>query len=80
MRNDNLTKKQMKILTLLKEFILQHGYPPSYRELANLMNLVSSSTVKQYLDTLRKKGYLSWEEGQPRTLHIIDQNEKSSAV
>jgi repressor LexA len=80
MPNDKLTKKQMKILSLLKEFILQHGYPPSYRELAILMNLMSSSTVKQYLDTLRRKGYLSWEEGRPRTLHIIEKNEKSSAI
>jgi SOS-response transcriptional repressor LexA len=73
-----LTKKQMRILALLKDFITQHGYPPSYRELADMMNLISTSTMKQYLDRLREKGYVSWEEGRPRTLHIIEQSSSSA--
>lgn len=75
---NKLTKKQMKILSLLEVYITQHGYPPSYRELAVLMNLVSSSTVKGYLDCLRKKRYVSWEEGVPRALHFIEQKESSA--
>jgi len=75
---NKLTKKQNKILVLIQEYINQHGYPPSYRELAAMMNLVSSSTVKCYLDILKKKGYLNWEERRPRTLHIIEQKESSA--
>ncbi|MBO0962455.1 transcriptional regulator [Neobacillus sp. MM2021_6] len=73
-----ITQKQLKILAVLKTYIAQHGYPPSYRELAVLMNLVSSSTIKQHLDSLRKKGLVDWEEGLPRTLHIIEQKESSA--
>jgi SOS-response transcriptional repressor LexA len=42
------------------------------------MNLVSASTIKKHLDTLKKKGYVSWEEGRPRTLNIIEQKESSA--
>jgi SOS-response transcriptional repressor LexA len=73
-----LTKKQQKLLAVLKAYTIQHGYPPSYRELADLMNLVSASTIKQHLDTLKKKGYVDWEESRPRTLHIIEQKESSA--
>ncbi|WP_245796528.1 hypothetical protein [Domibacillus antri] len=35
------------------------------------LNLASSSTVKGHLDLLKKKGYLTWEEGKPRTLRML---------
>ncbi|KIL72567.1 hypothetical protein SD78_4152 [Bacillus badius] len=30
----------------------------------------SSSTVKGYLDKLKREGYVTWNEGMPRTLRI----------
>lgn len=75
-----LTKKQRDILDAIQSYTAINYYPPSYRELAKIMNLVSPSSVKGYLDILKKKGYVNWEEGQPRTLHIIEKTEKSSAT
>lgn len=73
-----ITKKQMNVLTAIIEYLDSHGYPPSYRELAGLVNLVSASTVKGHLESLKKKGFVTWEVGRPRTLQIIEQ-QKSSA-
>ncbi|MFF2449393.1 transcriptional regulator [Neobacillus sp. NPDC058068] len=73
-----ITKKQLDILAVIKSFIAQHGYPPSYREIASLVNLVSASTIKGHLESLRKKGLVDWEIGRPRTLHLIDQKESSA--
>ena len=40
-------------------------------ELTKEKGLKSSSTTKGHLDRLRKKGLVDWEEGKPRTLHIL---------
>jgi repressor LexA len=68
-----ITEKQKKIIGVIREFIHLHGYPPSYRELGEILKLASPSTVKGHLVSLREKGYVNWEEGRPRTLHIIEE-------
>jgi SOS-response transcriptional repressor LexA len=70
-----ITEKQLRILNAIVKYIDEKGYPPSYRDLMKLVNLSSPSTIKNYFDQLRKKGYISWEEGQPRTIRILKQKE-----
>lgn len=66
-----LTKRQKLIFDALCEYVNNNGYAPSYRELAKICNLASPSTVKNHLDKLRIKGYITWIEGQPRTIQIL---------
>ncbi|MER2057320.1 MAG: transcriptional regulator [Niallia sp.] len=66
-----LTQKQQNVLNALEVYINKNGYPPSYRQLADIVNLKSSSTVSMYLLKLKSAGYVTWEEGCPRTLSII---------
>ncbi|OLN21309.1 hypothetical protein BTO30_15630 [Domibacillus antri] len=49
----------------------EKNYPPAIRDICERLNLASSSTVKGHLDLLKKKGYLTWEEGKPRTLRML---------
>lgn len=71
---EKLTLKQEKVLKNIKKSIEIHGYSPSIREIANDLNLKSSSTVFRYLDTLEKKGYISRQFGIPRSINIIKKN------
>ncbi|KMY52281.1 transcriptional regulator [Peribacillus loiseleuriae] len=48
------------------------GYPPSIRDIGKEVGLKSSSTVSGHLVKLRDKGLIGWEDGKPRTLHIIN--------
>ena len=73
-----LTRRQKEVLEAIQNYIQEKHYPPAYRELGNIIGVKSSSTVSDFLNKLRSKGYISWEEGRPRTLHIIEQQEKSS--
>lgn len=73
-----LTVKQQRILDIIINFISKVGYPPSYREIGELANLASASTVQEYLVKLKNKGYITWEPGLPRTLAVIKHNETAS--
>jgi SOS-response transcriptional repressor LexA len=70
-----LTDRQQKILNAINEYVSSFGYPPSFREIAEKVNLASSSTVHRHLENLKKNGYVSWEPTQPRTLTVIRRDE-----
>lgn len=76
-----LTKKQENILKIISDYMNTVGYPPSYREICKKANLASPSTVLGYLEILKKKGYITWEPGLPRTLQIIEfDNAKTASL
>lgn len=52
-----LTEKQAQCLKFIHDYFLEHGLYPTQREVADAMNL-QSSTAETYLDPLRRKGYL----------------------
>ncbi|MGG3799003.1 winged helix-turn-helix transcriptional regulator [Metabacillus fastidiosus] len=71
MLNVKLTKKQEEVLKVISNYIDEEGISPSYRELAERVNLASPSTVKGHLERLKQKGYITFFSGQPRTLKVL---------
>lgn len=65
-----LTKRQFEILNLIKSFISDNGYAPSYREIAFKLGLSSVATVAEYISVLEQKGYLSKEGSGARSLQL----------
>ena len=65
---EQLTPKQSNILKLIKDFMAEHGYAPTVRELGRLARLKSTDTVQFHLDNLRSKGFLDSVTGKSRTL------------
>lgn len=68
----NLTKKQREVLDVFNGFIQEHGYTPSYREIAKHLNLSSPATIFQHVQALKIKGALPHEEKNTRTLENIE--------
>lgn len=66
----DLTAKQKEILNVLKEFIEEKGYSPSFRELGKLANINSSATIAQHLVRLKDKGYVDYIPKLNRTIRI----------
>ena len=56
-----LTPKQKRIIDFLRDFINEHGYSPSYREIATEFGFSSVATIAQYIKALESKGHLSIE-------------------
>lgn len=52
-----LTEKQAQCLRFIHEYFAEHRYYPTQREVAEAMNL-QSSTAETFLEPLRRKGYL----------------------
>lgn len=53
-----LTKRQSQVLELVQLFTQAKGYPPSYRELMQALNLTSPATIHKHIQTLKKLGHL----------------------
>lgn len=54
----DLTASQRALLDFLRTYIGQHGYPPSYREMAAALEFRSTNGVAYQLRCLEEKGYL----------------------
>jgi repressor LexA len=66
--NHAVTETQQKILDCYREWVERHGYPPTLREIADAVGLKSPSTVFYHLKILKKRGFLTFDPGRPRTI------------
>ncbi|MCZ6837028.1 MAG: transcriptional repressor LexA [Planctomycetota bacterium] len=67
----NLTPKQLKILTLIRDSRIVFGYSPTMQELADELG-ISKVTVFEHVEALIKKGALQREANKARSLSISD--------
>lgn len=65
-----LTKRQKEILDFIKEYIKDHDYAPSFREIGQHFHFTSTATVAEHIDTLKAKGYLESEENMARSIQL----------
>jgi SOS-response transcriptional repressor LexA len=66
-----LTKRQSEVLMTIVQYMEKHPYPPTIKEIGEVLNISSTSTVFGHLEKLRQAGYITWEFGKPRTLKIL---------
>jgi repressor LexA len=62
------TERQQRILEVIRDFTETRGYPPSVREIGELVGLSSSSTVQSHLKTLERRGLIQRDPTKPRAL------------
>lgn len=65
------TKKQRELLDFIEQFIGQHGYSPSYREVMNGMDYTSVATVSLHINSLIKRGHLRKRDRSARSLEVV---------
>lgn len=68
------TKKQREILTFIEQFISEHGYSPSYREVMAGLNYTSVATVSLHINSLIRRGHLVKRDRSARSLEIVRHN------
>lgn len=66
------TKKQRELLEFIAEFIAEHGYSPSYREIMVGCNYTSVATVALHVNSLIKRGHLIKRDRSARSLEVVD--------
>jgi repressor LexA len=70
-----LTERQKEILNFIQEYVDFNGFPPTYREIGQKFQIVSTFGVKRHIDALVKKGYLNSSNNLSRTLSLIINND-----
>lgn len=66
-----LTKVQRKILDYLQSYSSEHGYAPSFEEIADAFNYNSLATVHEHLSNLDRKGYIRKSFNESRAIEIL---------
>jgi SOS-response transcriptional repressor LexA len=69
------TKKQRELLTYIEQFIGEHGYSPSYREIMTGLNYTSVATVALHINNLIRRGHLRKRDHSARSLEIVSPSE-----
>ncbi len=67
---EKLTKKQSEILAFVVEYIKDHEYAPSYREIGAHFGISSTATVHEHVKNLERKGYLTGDADSARSIEV----------
>jgi SOS-response transcriptional repressor LexA len=65
------TKKQKELMTFIEDFIAEHGYSPSYREIMAGTGHTSVATVSLHVNNLIKRGHLRKRDRSARSLEVV---------
>ena len=66
-----LTSAQQELYEWLADYIGSHHHSPSIRQMMQAMGLRSPAPVQSRLRHLQQKGWITWQEGQARTLQLL---------
>lgn len=66
-----LTDRQREVLDAILVFTENHHYAPTVRELCGILGFSSTCTMQVHLNALQRKGYITRERGQARTLRVV---------
>lgn len=68
------TKKQQELLNYIEQFVAEHGYGPSYREIMRGCGYNSVATVALHVNSLISRGHLTKRDHSARSLEVIKQS------
>jgi len=66
-----LTTRQQEIWQFLAEYVDEHGYPPTVREIGEAVGLASPSTVHAHLANLERVGLIRRDPTKPRAIELV---------
>jgi repressor LexA len=67
-----LSNRQNNILTFVKSFTLDNGYPPTIREIGKAVNITSTSVVNYNLDALQRAGFIYRDRTVSRGIRLVE--------
>ncbi len=75
MIKNEITKRQEDVLVYIKKYVVEHGFPPSTREIGAALGLSSPATVHTHLKKLEEAGCIRKTNSKFRTIEIVGENE-----
>ncbi|MFM9096188.1 MAG: transcriptional repressor LexA [Actinomycetes bacterium] len=77
---DGLTERQRKILNVIQDAVKDRGFPPTVREIADLVGLASPASVAHQLSALERKGFIKRDPNSPRAIDLTLPNKSGVAI
>lgn len=74
-KSKGLTKKQNEVLKVIKLFYAENKYPPSIRQIANVLKISSPATIHVHLNELIEKGYIKRNNFGNKAIELLVPNE-----
>ena len=68
---ESLTPAQQELYDWLADYIGSNQHSPSIRQMMAAMGLRSPAPIQSRLRHLQQKGWITWQEGQARTLQLL---------
>ena len=68
---ESLTPAQQELYDWLADYIGSNQHSPSIRQMMAAMRLRSPAPIQSRLRHLQQKGWITWQEGQARTLQLL---------
>lgn len=72
MVTDDLPERARIILQFLQNYIPEHGYAPTQRQIATACGIASIGSVNYWLKRLADLGWIRFEPGISRTIVLLD--------
>ena len=67
----DLTERQERILEFFEDFLDEHDYPPTVRDIQRGCDISSTSVVSYNIDILKKEGLIRKDDGVSRGLGLV---------
>ena len=65
-----LTPRQHEVLGWVRGYINVHGYSPTIRQIGQAFKWTTNG-VMCHLRPMRRKGWITWQDGEARTIRVI---------
>jgi repressor LexA len=69
----DLSDRQVRMVEFIRQFIAEHQFPPTIREIGQKVGISSTSVVKYNLDILERKGVINRNREISRGIRLIDE-------
>ena len=66
-----LSRGGYAVYEAIVQYLLDFGYPPSVREICDMVGYKSTATVHHYMQELNQKGVIVSDEKSPRAIRVI---------
>lgn len=66
---EGLTKAQTDVFNAIVKFTIENQYPPTLQELCDMLGK-STGAIQSCLKIMKRKNFIEWDAGKPRTLRI----------
>lgn len=66
-----MTSRQAEVFEFIKEYINEHNYSPTYREIGEAIGVSSLSTVHKHIHCLKAEGKITLDENTQQSIKIV---------